>query len=213
MISLKDNQKQQVILISKQVGEKKDAFRLISEESVPDFLKEYVTIQGGVATILSLEGEEKIDISHKPVIAYESIDPDRVANAHKLKRDSNNKIWNLWWKPNADDTLIEIDGDFYEKGNMPFPAQLTTRDYPFFWNELAEDEKNRFTQRDDGWEFVDINIGQKLKATYLKGFWVRYSEGSINFLEMGTPAADSYNVVDEEGNIIKSLNEFFQEII
>lgn len=197
-----------IILIKKETGKKKDAFRCIGIDSIPNFLRSSIKIQGNTIYLNALEGVEQISLDIKPVIAYEKIDASKVQNANKLKPNSNGELWNVWWKKNADTTLIEKNGAFYTIDN-PVQAQLVTSEYPIFLGELA---KARLSQTKDGWDFKVSWSPNALHATNNKGYWVKYGEGDFNFLEIGTPSADAYILCDSQGNKICTLNEHYKKL-
>lgn len=197
-----------VILIKKETGKKKDAFRCVSQSSIPAFLRNSVKVSGDIIYLNALEELEQVPLSARPVIAYEKIDASKVENAHKLHPNSNGEIWNVWWKKNADTTLIEKDGAFYTIDN-PVQAQLVTKEYPIFLGNAA---RPRIAQTQNGWDFKVSWSPNPLHATPNKGYWVKYGEGDFNFLEIGTPSADAYIVCDSQGNKICTLNEHYKKI-
>lgn len=204
-----------VILISKAPGQKKNAFRLIDSFSVPDFLREYVQIDGDIATITSLEGKETLKLSERPVIAYEKLDPERVANVGKLKKNSLGEYWNLWYKANADETLEEINGEFFEKATEKpriYKAMLVSVMSPAFLGLTEEKAVTTLIPSMEGWTFYVSWQDTPLFATFNKGFWIKYDDDNFNYLEIGTPAADAYFVTDEEGNILMPLSYYYQTL-
>ena len=199
--------KNPVILIRKEAGKKKDAFRCINEQSIPDFLHNSIKVKENIIYLNALEGIEQVPLSARPVIAYEKLDKSKVGNANKLHANSNGDIYNVWWKKNADTTLIEKNGAFYTIDN-PVEAQLVTSDYPTFLGNAA---KSLLKQDKNGWKYKVSWSPDILFATNNKGYWVKYGEGDFNFLEIGTPSADAYIVCDKQGNKLCTLNEFFNK--
>ena len=211
----------------------KDAFKLLLEHdltslraSIPYFLRPYIEIKpnGNITevSLTALEGTENITVQvngaddyvvdgkkYKSIaIAFEEIDPAKVENAYKLPKNQDGKIYNVWWKKNADTTLIFKDGRFYTKENT-VEAQFTTDSYPKFLGQVND----RIKKVDGGWLYKTSWSPNPLKATNYRGFWVKYGEQDFNYLEIGTPSADAYIVVDKNDNKIGTLNEYFAHIV
>lgn len=222
-----------IIRIKKEVGKQKDAFKLLLEHdltslraSIPYFLRPYIEIKpnGNITevSLTALEGTENITVQvngaddyvvdgkkYKSIaIAFEEIDPAKVENAYKLPKNQDGKIYNVWWKKNADTTLIFKDGRFYTKENT-VEAQFTTDSYPKFLGQVND----RIKKVDGGWLYKTSWSPNPLKATNYRGFWVKYGEQDFNYLEIGTPSADAYIVVDKNDNKIGTLNEYFAHIV
>ena len=119
---------------------------------------------------------------------------------------------NVWNKANWKETTREVDGVFYE---LPKPnlAVKVTDSLP---QEIIEGLGDRFSVLPTG-EF-QINTGWGLaKCAPGDGYLVIYGkkeDGSLdaNFLNKGTPSFAQYHVLDKEGNMVRSLEEYDRQL-
>lgn len=208
------------IYVCKTVGKKKSAVAIF-DDGIPDFLRQAVKvdIEKKVVHLRTLEGTETIQfekddklkiqgIQYKNfVVAYEEVG-EKVAKEKNIPVASDGKYYNVWWKKNADETLIKQGADFFEKP-QPIEAQLCTETMPKFLGNTADMLK----QIQDGWLFKVSWQDEPLKAQNYQGFWVKYGERDFNFLNVNTPSAQEYNVIDINGNVECKLVEYYQELI
>ena len=157
--------------------------------------------KGGIVINLNVNGDDFDSF----VIAYEEMDAEHAGN---LPLSVDNKHYNVWWKKNADTTLIYQNNKFYEKPK-PCKAQFCTEAKPTFLGNVSD----RLKQVRGGWLFKVSWQNEPLQAQNYQGFWVKYGEGDFNFLNINTPSAQEYNVVDSHGNIKGSLVQYYQHIV
>lgn len=179
------------IAIHKMAGVKKDAVRVSCEDDIPDFLFGTVTIDpfAGKIVLACIEGEQRCPLGS--VIAFEKADTPTG--------------WNAWHKANADTTLVEVEGVFYEKPQTS-QAQEMTDIFPSFLNGA-----DIWRNKDGSWSIQTpwgVSTGMPGKA-----YWVRYGtreDGTpdANILTVDTPSFEAYIVADPEGNDICSLPEW-----
>jgi len=141
---------------------------------------------------------------HQLVLAYEEITPEQ-AKEKNIPQATNGKYYNIWWKKNADTTLVEKNGEFFEKPK-PVEAQLCTKDYPAFLGNVQD----KLKRVNNGWQYNVSWQKEPLFAEDNKGYWVKYGEGDFNYLNVNTESAASYFVVDNNGNIKTNLVKYFQ---
>lgn len=180
----------EMVMITKKPGIK-NCIRINGTSDIPDFLKDVVSVQGEELVLDCLEGKEKCPIGS--VIAFEKLD--------------NGKM-NVWNKANWKETTKEVNGVFYElpKPNMAIRVGDTI---PF---EVTNGLGNRFSVLPNGEFQIDAGWGL-VKCAPNNGYIVVYGkneDGSLdaNFLTKGTPSFDQYYVLDKNGNIIQSLEEY-----
>lgn len=209
--------------------------------SIPDFLSPYIechiSLQGDPGGsyvsprdidkyvhvyLHTLEGEEHIrlrvddddcyvvnsDRYNMFVVAYEEIDK-QTALKHKLVKAPDGKYYNVWWKKNADTTLVKNGTEFFEKPS-PVEAQLCTPARPKFLGEVSDLLKHNGK---DGWLFKVSWQEQPLQAINYQGFWVKYGDRDFNFLNVNTPSAQEYNVIDSQGNVKGTLIQYYQYLM
>lgn len=159
-------------------------------------IKELDTTYPNVDSI-KVEVDKKDEQYSKPkrfVIAYEEIDVS-LAKEKGQPQAPNGKYYNVWWKKNADTTLIFKDGKCYEKPK-PFQAQLCTKDFPTFLGNVQD----RFKRVNNGWQYSVSWQKDPLFAEDNKGYWIKYGEGDFNYLNIRTDSAAAYTVLDANGN-------------
>ncbi len=181
---------QEMITITKKPGIK-NCVRINSENDIPDFLKSVIRIDGKKLILDCLEGQEKAPIGS--VIAFEKLE--------------NGKM-NVWNKANWRETTKEIDGVFYE---LPKPniAVKITDTIP---QNIIDGLGQRFSVLPTGEFQIDAGWGL-VKCAPNNGYVVIYGkkeDGSLdaNFLTKGTPSFAQYFVLDKEGNIVQTLDEY-----
>jgi hypothetical protein len=181
---------QEMITITKKPGIK-NCVRINSENDIPDFLKSVIRIDGKKLILDCLEGQEKAPIGS--VIALEKLE---------------NGNMNVWNKANWRETTKEIDGVFYE---LPKPniAVKITDTIP---QNIIDGLGQRFSVLPTGEFQIDAGWGL-VKCAPNNGYVVIYGkkeDGSLdaNFLTKGTPSFAQYFVLDKEGNIVQTLDEY-----
>ena len=174
---------------------RKDCVRISSVVDIPDFLNKFVKVEGDILVLDCLEGEERVPLGS--VIAYEKLESGKM---------------NVWNKANWKETTKEIDGVFYE---LPKPnkAVRVTEKIPQF---IVDGLGNRFSVLPDGIFQIDTGWGL-VKCAPNNGYIVIYGkkeDGSLdaNFLTKGTPSFSQYYVLDENDNIVQSLEEYDMQI-
>lgn len=185
---------QEMITICKKPGVK-DCVRINGESSIPNFLKDVVRVDGNTLVLDCLEGEERCPLGS--VIAFEKLESGKM---------------NVWNKANWKETTKEVDGVFYELPK-PVTAVRITETVP---QSIVDGLGDRFSvlptgefQIDAGWGFV--------KCAPNNGYVVIYGkkeDGSLdaNFLTKGTPSFGQYYVLDKNGEIIQSLQEYDDQL-
>ncbi len=179
-----------MITIAKKPGIK-NCVRINSVNDIPDFLKEVVKVQDDSLILDCLEGEERCPLGS--VIAFEKLDSGKM---------------NVWNKANWKETTQEIDGVFYE---LPKP-NIAVRVGDTIPDDVIEGIGDRFSVLPTGEFQIDAGWGL-VKCAPNNGYLVIYGkkeDGSldVNFLTKGTPSFSQYFVLDENGNIIQSLEEY-----
>ena len=177
-------------MITKKPGIK-DCVRINSEIDIPDFLKSVVILKENMIILDCLEGEEKVPLGS--VIAYEKLE--------------NGKM-NVWNKANWKETTTEINGVFYElpKPNKAIPV---TESLP---KSIVNSLGDRFSVLQDGTYQIDAGWGLVTCAPD-DGYLVIYGtkeDGSLdaNFLTKGTPSFKQYFVLNDNNQIVQSLEEY-----
>lgn len=179
-----------VIYIHKKPG-KKDAFRLLGPDSIPEKLRGNFKDNGdGTYTILCVEGNE---IAPKGcVIGYE-------------KSDSTPTGYNVWVIGNADTNLIEKDGVFYTKPTI-MKAEVVSDEFP----EILKGAKNISRNADGSWSIkTDWGVSTGYPG---KAYWVVYGikeDGTYdaNILTKTEESYEEYIVCNEAGEDIGYLCE------
>ena len=179
-----------VIMISKKPAIK-DCVRINKFEDIPEFLKDVIKVDNNELILDCLEGEERCPLGS--VIAFEQLEDGKM---------------NVWNKANWKETTREVDGVFYE---IPTPNQAVkvTYDIPEY---IIDGLGERFQTLEDGTYQIDAGWGLVTCAPY-NGYIVIYGkreDGSLdaNFLTKGTPSFKQYYVLDNEGNLIESLEDY-----
>ena len=180
----------EMITIAKKPGVK-NCVRINGANDIPEFLKDVIRVDGEELVLDCLEGEERAPIGS--VIAYEKLE--------------NGKM-NVWNKANWKETTREIDGVFYEIPKPNLAAKITDT-VP---QSIVDGIGDRFSVLPTGEFQIDAGWGL-VKCAPNNGYVVIYGKkehGSLdaNFLTKGTPSFDQYFVVDKDGNIIQTLEEY-----
>ena len=183
------------------MGREKLCFKLTNENTIPQFLRNSITIENNTVTLYCLEGIQRFDFVYGMVIAYEVV-PAEMAEGKNLG-SFDGIYYNVWWKKNAANTLIEKDGKFHDisKPVKAFPCTEEIPDGLNGGNAILGKEENV-------WKYNVSWSPEPLEAEIGKGYWIEYGEGDINYLRLGTPSSATYFVCDEEGNMLQSLDEF-----
>ena len=181
---------EKMITICKKPGVK-DCVRINGVSDVPDFLKDVVRVEGEELVLDCLEGEERCSLGS--VIAYEKLE--------------NGKM-NVWNKYNWKTTTREVNGVFYELPKPVSAFRITDTIPESFVSSLGD----RFSVLPTGEFQIDTGWGL-VKCAPNNGYVVIYGkkdDGSldINFLTKGTSSFSQYFVLDENGEISESLEEY-----
>lgn len=185
---------EEMITITKKPGVK-NCVRINNENDIPDFLKEVISIDGNSLVLDCLEGEERCPLGS--VIAYEKLE--------------NGKM-NVWNKSNWKETTREVDGVFYELPKQNTAVRITDS-VP---QSIIDGLGNRFSVLPTGEFQIDTGWGLVKCAPY-NGYIVIYGkkeDGSLdaNFLTKGTPSFNQYFVLDNNGEIMQSLQEYDDQL-
>ena len=185
---------EEMITICKKPGVK-DCVRINSVNDIPDFLKDVIRVEGENLVLDCLEGEERCPLGS--VIAYEKLETGKM---------------NVWNKANWKETTREVDGVFYE---LPKPnvAVRITDSIP---QSVIDGLGDRFTVLPTGEFQIDAGWGL-VKCAPNNGYVVIYGkkeDGSLdaNFLTKGTPSFSQYYVLDDNGEIVQSLQEYDDQL-
>ena len=187
---------EKIFNIHSKLGKRKDAVRINSYADIPKFLRQVIFI---LHDELSFQCNGKS--SNAPlgsVIGYE-------------KSQSTITGWDCWHIENADEILIEVNGNFYDKSKI-VQAMLI----PEKGSELPEWVKN-----------CDLTYGTSRLANLKTDSKSSHGRIGIDFLllygikEDGTPDADilfrggilyrNYFICDENGNDIAKLSDLYPD--
>ncbi len=154
-------------------------------------MKEVIRVDGDELVLDCLEGEERCPLGS--VVAYEKLESGKM---------------NVWNKSNWKETTREVNGVFYD---LPKPnvAVRVTDTIP---QSIVDKLGDRFSVLPTGEFQIDTGWGLVKCAPY-NGYIIIYGEkedGSldVNFLTKGTPSFSQYYVLDENGEIVQSLEEY-----
>ena len=185
-----ENKMKNIIFIHKEAGTKKDAVRVKSELSIPDFLKEAIKIVNGKIQLECVEGTETAEFGE--VIGYEV-------------SEQTPSGYNCWVIGNAATNLVEKNGVFYKKATIMKAMLVDTDEIPEFLSGACI-RKNT----DDSWT-IKTSWGESTGFPN-ECYWVLYG-----YNEDGTPDANiltkteksfkEYIVCDEDGNDLGWLSE------
>lgn len=208
------------IYIKKRFGKEKDCFKFTGKGSIPAFLRNSVAVDGNDIVLRCLEGLERISKdtiaqSDCPymAIAWEKVDVAANPEAKNTLGSVDGVYYNVWWKKNAHETLIEKDGKFFEKA-MPLVAVKCSIFRPDCLGNTACIDRITSERANNGlsnsleWRYNVSWSKEPMYAKINRGFWVKYGEGDLNYLELGTESAKAYCVCDEKGNELCSLEEY-----
>jgi len=181
---------QEMITIAKKPGIK-NCVRINGENDIPDFLRSAIKTDGEQLILDCLEGQEKAPIGS--VIAFEKLE--------------NGKM-NVWNKANWRETTKEIDGVFYELPKPNFAVKITDT----IPQNIIDGLGQRFSVLPTGEFQIDAGWGL-VRCAPNNGYVIIYGkkeDGSLdaNFLTKGTPSFAQYFVLDKEGNIVQTLDEY-----
>ena len=181
---------EEMITIAKKPGVK-DCVRINSGNDIPDFLREVVKVEGENLILDCLEGEEKCPLGS--VIAFEKLESGKM---------------NVWNKANWKETTREVNGVFYELPKPNIAARITD----IVPQSVIDGLGDRFSILPTGEFQIDAGWGL-VKCAPNNGYVVIYGkkeDGSLdaNFLTKGTPSFSKYYVLDENGNMIQTLEEY-----
>ena len=181
---------EKIITICKKPGVK-DCVRISNQGNIPEFLKEVVRVEGDSLVLDCLEGEERCPLGS--VIAYEKLESGKM---------------NVWNKANWKETTKEVDGVFYELPKPNVAVRITETIPQIIVDGLGD----RFSVLPTGEFQIDAGWGL-VKCAPNNGYVVIYGkkeDGSLdaNFLTKGTPSFSQYYILDENGEIVQSLEEY-----
>lgn len=182
--------REDMIVIAKKPGIK-NCVRINSVDDIPDFLMGVIKVIGDTLVLDCLEGEERCPLGS--VIAYEKLESGKM---------------NVWNKANWKETTKEVNGVFYELPTS-YKAVRITDSIP---QDIVKKLGTRFSVLPTGEFQIDVGWGLARCAPY-NGYLVIYGEkedGSLdaNFLTRGTPSFNQYYVLNENGEILESLQEY-----
>ena len=186
-----DKKMNDIILIHKEAGAKKDALRVKRTQDIPDFLKDAIKIVDGKLQLECVEGTEITEFGS--VIGYE-VSKKTLSG------------YNCWVIGNASSNLVEKNGVFYEKATIMKAALVDKEELPSFLFG-AETRRN-----DDGSWTIKTSWGE---STGFPGecYWVLYGKNEdgtpdANILTKSEKSFNDYLVCDEKGNDICKLAEY-----
>lgn len=179
-----------MIVITKKPGIK-NCVRINCVDDIPDFLKGVIKVIGDTLVLDCLEGEERCPLGS--VIAYEKLESGKM---------------NVWNKANWKETTKEVNGVFYELPSS-YKAVRITDSIP---QDIVKKLGTRFSVLPTGEFQIDVGWGLVRCAPY-NGYLVIYGEkedGSLdaNFLTRGTPSFNQYYILNENGEILESLQKY-----
>ena len=185
---------EEMITIDKKPGVK-DCVIINNGNDIPDFLREVVKVEGENLILDCLEGEEKCPLGS--VIAFEKLESGKM---------------NVWNKANWKETTREVNGVFYELPKPNIAARITDTVPQSVIDGLGD----RFSILPTGEFQIDAGWGL-VKCAPNNGYVVIYGkkeDGSLdaNFLTKGTPSFSQYYVLDENGEIVQSLQEYDDQL-
>lgn len=179
---------EEVVLLHKLAGQRKDAFRVESAESIPEFLRDTVVFDGKEVSLVCVEGTEKVPKGS--VIGFE-------------KSNQTSTGWNAWCIGNARESLVEIDGVFYKKA-MVVRAQKISEVFPEFLRGA------KIRRNPDGSWTIKTSWGESTGFPG-KAYWVLYGRNGenvdANILTKSEASYKEYIVCDENGNDLGYLSE------
>lgn len=178
----------------------------ISKETIDEL--EYGDCRGIKQAIDASEpGTYKLDNNEAGHFGQTAHEGDIVRYDHSSDKTNCPTGWNLWvyGLPVTVKSPTEIYG------------KVEPRDALFFDNVA---EAKTFIQENSSSEYFEKNITITdteieiqtswglCKGKIGNGFIVMYGKDSFNFLSIGTSTIDEYFIIDEDGNIVKPLNQY-----
>ena len=171
----------------------------------------------------SLEYDEGETLTYPCFVAWEKPDPTKHTTEEMARIPTG---YNLWCKGNAakqlaDGILEEVDGKFRLTKIVPLKAQLFSGEMPEVFEEMPRFEGQ--VTITDGTLLIETPWGQS-SGECGRCFAVVYGLGNDpskpkflgkldgNILTVGTPSFEDYYHVTEEGKIIETLHEYFDNI-
>ncbi|MBR2828776.1 MAG: hypothetical protein IKE70_06050 [Bacilli bacterium] len=184
----------EIISIMKKPGVK-NCVRINFKDDIPELLKDVIRIENNELILDCLEGEERVPVGS--VIAFEKLE--------------NGKM-NVWNKANWKESTREVDGIFYEIPKI-YQAVKVGDSIP---QTIVDGLGERFHELEDGIFQIDTDWGI-VQCNSNDGYVVIYGikkDGTLdaNFLTKGTPSFYDYYVVDNNGEILESLEKYDQKI-
>lgn len=212
------------------IGKKPKFLNLIfvkDEESIklfPEDVQKAIHLEEGHVRVDSVEYDSGECIPYGSFIAWEKPDAQKLS-PEKLARIPAG--YNLWCKSNApqqlaDGILEEVEGRYRQTRIVPLKASfITSRSIPVFEGLKTFPGQIRYTA--DG---VELTTPWGISSCkYGEGFAILYGiygedekeekfRGCVNgnILTYGTPSFDEYFEVTEDGKIVRTLNELYDEL-
>lgn len=186
-------------------------------QKLPEDVRAAVALESGAIRVESREYAEGELIPLPAYIAWEKEDKDKERCPHG---------WNLWNKANAsaqlsEGILEEVNGKFRQTKIVPLKAQLFTGEIPEIFLEMPRfdgqvtvENGNLFIETP--WGISDCKAGN--------GFAIVYGLGNDpekpkffgmldgNILTVGTASFEDYYHVTEDGVVIETLREYFENL-
>ena len=171
----------------------------------------------------SLEYPEGEVLKYPCFLAWEKVDPARHTNEEMSRVPTG---YNLWNKANAtqqlaDGILEEVDEKYRLTKIVPLKAQLFTSEIPEIFAEMPRFE-GQVTVTDGKlfietpWGISDGKVGNCFAVVYGLGSDPENEKffGKLdgNILTVGTPSFEDYYHVTENGEIIETLHEYFDNL-
>lgn len=204
------------------VGKKPKFLNLIKVNSksdiklFPEDVQKAITIEESGVTVDSCEYAEGEYIPFGSYIAWEKMVHPRCPHG-----------FNLWCKSNAQaqldsGILEEVNGKYRQTKIVPYQAQLFTGEIPeVFANAPTFDGQVKVSDMlylETPWGISSCEVGKGFAMVY--GI---YGEDEVddpkyngmlngNILTVGTPTFEDYYLVTEEGSVIKTLREYYDNI-
>lgn len=183
--------KDECIFIRRKVGRKIQAVRVNCESDIPGFLKETITVdENGEATVVC--SRDHVTVRKLPlVIMYVRTPNPRCPSGYSALP-----------VPDPEDTLVEVNGVFYERPTDVFKTKLVGETMPEFLNDL------RAFRLDDTW-YVHTKDDSLRYGKIGCAYWAISKDGDVMII--ANDKYDEYVVCNEDGTVdIAPLSEYLQ---
>ena len=181
---------EELINIMKKPGIK-NCVRINDEKDIPDYLSEVIKVEDDKLILDCIEGIEKVPLGS--VIAFEKLDSGKM---------------NVWNKTNWKETTREENGVFYDIPKI-YNALPLEEDMPSYIMESFGDKlnliNNEVFELKTDWGVLSCNV----KEGYLV-IYGQKKDGTMDasLVSKNTPSFKEYYVVDEDGEILETLEEY-----